>query len=210
MKEKKVCKVCGCDNKARACGYCAKHYQQVRRNGKVTRVNFKKTNDIIYYNDYAELISNDKYGNEVGRIQIDLEDVDKVKNYKWGISCGNYIKGKINGKQILLHRFIMGVVDNKEVDVDHIDGNPFNNRKSNLRVCSHTENMRNQKQSKSNTSGRKGVYWRKDVNKWVAGITVDKKYIHIGYFKTKEEAIEARKKAEAKYFGEFNRDEEYL
>lgn len=58
----------------------------------------------------------------------------------------------------------------------------------------------NKKKSKSNTSGVKGVYWRKDKNMWVVEIGFQKKRIRIGYFKDFEDAVKARKRAEEQYF----------
>ena len=58
----------------------------------------------------------------------------------------------------------------------------------------------NKKKSKSNTSGVKGVYWKKDKNMWDVEIGFQKKRIHIGYFKKFEDAVKARKRAEEQYF----------
>lgn len=58
----------------------------------------------------------------------------------------------------------------------------------------------NKKKSKSNTSGVKGVYWKKDKNMWDVEIGFQKKRIHIGYFKDFEDAVKARKRAEEQYF----------
>ena len=87
--------------------------------------------------------------------------------------------------------------------VDHIDRNKLNNHISNLRYATNSENSSNRTIGSNNTSGAIGVSFRKDRNKWRAVIQKDGKTIHLGYFETKEEAIEARSKAEEKYFKEF-------
>lgn len=91
--------------------------------------------------------------------------------------------------------------------IDHINGDTLDNRRSNLRECTNTENCRNRADNYNNKSGYKGVFWYTHCKtpKWVANITVDRKKIHLGYFENIEDAIEARRKAEEKYFGEYIR-----
>jgi hypothetical protein len=86
---------------------------------------------------------------------------------------------------------------------DHIDRNPLNNRKNNLRKATQSENMRNRSIFSNNKSGVTGVYFCKHHQKWVAQITVDKKQIRLGTFSDKDKAIITRLTAEAKYFGEW-------
>ncbi len=92
--------------------------------------------------------------------------------------------------------------DNKRC-VDHIDRNKLNNHVNNLRFATDSENGSNRTIGSNNTSGIVGVYFCKDRNKWRAVIKKDGKKIHLGYFESKEEAIEARSKAEETYFKEF-------
>jgi hypothetical protein len=92
---------------------------------------------------------------------------------------------------------------NNKSDVDHIDGNKSNNNVSNLRWATHSENLINISKSKQNTSGVKGVHFRKDKQKYQATITIFNKRVHIGYFSTIEEAKEARIKCVQENFGEF-------
>lgn len=83
--------------------------------------------------------------------------------------------------------------------IDHIDQNSTNNRLSNLRDVTGSENNKNMKTPKNNSSGVMGVYSRNDTQKWEASIQVNGKQIHLGYFKLKDDAITARKNAEVKY-----------
>ena len=82
--------------------------------------------------------------------------------------------------------------------IDHIDQNSLNNKIENLREATKSQNSQNQNKKKSNTSGYKGVYWRKDVKKWSSQISVNYKCKNLGVFMTKEEAYEAYQEAAAK------------
>ena len=104
-------------------------------------------------------------------------------------------------KKIKLHRFVIDVPKNKIID--HINHNVLDNRKNNLRICTQNDNAKNKSKQINNTSGRVGVTWDKQTNKWLAQIQVNGKNIKLGRFKNKEEAIRAREEAELKYFGEY-------
>lgn len=153
-------------------------------------------NEIVFYKNYAELILYDKQGNEKARTQVDLEDIEKINMYRWYENCG-YAVARIKGKRIKLHRFVLN--HKGLLEVDHINNNGLDNRKSNLRIVTHQINMTNQKKRSDNTSGVTGVYWFKTRNRWKAEITVNGKKYQIGYFKTKDQAVEARRIAEALY-----------
>lgn len=77
-------------------------------------------------------------------------------------------------------------------DIDHIDGDPKNNKFSNLRDVTSSENHRNARLSKRNKSGATGVCWHKKTGKWQASVTVDYQHKTLGFFENKEEAIAAR------------------
>lgn len=80
--------------------------------------------------------------------------------------------------------------------VDHINGNPSDNRIKNLRDVRQLENMRNMKTHETNASGHRGVIWHRKAQKWMAYIDAEKRY-HLGLFEEKSEAIGARLDAEA-------------
>lgn len=93
-----------------------------------------------------------------------------------------------------------GVWPSKDKEIDHINGDSIDNRICNLRLVSKIENMRNMASSGRNTSGCIGVSFCNYYKKWIAQIGVGKKSKkRLGYFKTKEEAIKARKQAEIDY-----------
>jgi hypothetical protein len=89
--------------------------------------------------------------------------------------------------------------------IDHINGNPFDNRIENLRECNTAQNHQNSRLAKSNTSGVKGVAWCKQKQKWRGRITVDGSEVHIGFFATVDEAQDAMSAARTKLHGVFAR-----
>lgn len=102
-----------------------------------------------------------------------------------------------------MHRFIMDAPKGQQVD--HINGNKLDNRKSNLRICSHSENLRNQRKPKDNKSGFKGVSWHKGAKRWCAEIRSNGKRHHLGYFDTAEDAAKAYDIAATLIHGDYAR-----
>lgn len=150
------------------------------------------------YTDFGNYYSVDCFDGQI--FYIDKDSYDLVRPYRWHVDKQGYVLGKVNGKTIKIHRFLMDVLDNPSVEVDHINRNPKDNRMSNLRLSNRKLNMQNTGIPKNNTSGIKGVYWHNAVNKWAAQIVVDQKRMYLGSFETKDEASIARKKAEKLYF----------
>lgn len=145
-----------------------------------------------------------------GDVLIDVDDLDKVLSYNtWNISKrGDVVCYKESGprdnrkrKVFKLHRIIMDAPTGKVVD--HINRDPTDNRKINLRLCTQRENGKNLSKKKNNTSGIVGVAWDKARNKWIAKIKVDYKSIHLGRYDNLLDAKAARKEAQTKYFGVF-------
>jgi len=120
---------------------------------------------------------------------INKEDLPLVKNYGWHSSLG-YAVSRINNKLVPMHRLLLAVSANKEID--HIDNNKLNNRRGNLRIVSHAENTRNFLKRKNNTSGYTGVSLHKKSGKFLSYISHNNKRITIGYFLTQEDAAIAR------------------
>lgn len=89
--------------------------------------------------------------------------------------------------------------DPGEKHIDHVNGDPLDNCWSNLRIVNNIENSRNRAMPCTNKSGRSGVSWRESASKWRAQIDIAGKRKHLGHFDRKQDAINARKKAEKEY-----------
>lgn len=138
---------------------------------------------------------------------FDLEDFDLIKNYYWFFdACGYLIAYKKEQERGFwkLHRLVMGVSD-QSILVDHIKHVLYDNRKTELRLCTQNQNMQNRKPNQNTKTIITGVVKTKN-NTYNAYITYNKKRMYLGAFKTLEEAIAARKEAEDKYFGEYSYD----
>ena len=194
--DSKLCSVEGCNNKHKGLGYCEKHYVQYKKYGYILKKTNKDPNVITLYESegYADIKLYDKHNNEIARTQIDIEDVEKVKSYKWCISNYGYVISNRRSKpQIQLHRFLMDCPSN--MVVDHIDHNPLNNRKSNLRIVTQHQNAMNRsKPNRKCSSKYKNVSFIKSRKKWRVQISINNKTKHIGDYESEEEAsIEADK-----------------
>jgi hypothetical protein len=101
-----------------------------------------------------------------------------------------------------MHRLLSNN-NNKSLITDHVNGNTLDNRKSNLRICSFSDNNKNRKISKNNSTGYKGVVYDKRNKKFIAKIGLNKKQIYLGYYIDPIDAARAYNAAAIKYFGEF-------
>jgi hypothetical protein len=115
--------------------------------------------------------------------KVDDEDYEKVSKLSWkytgGYAAHNY---QSNGIQhsVYMHRLIMNA--RKGQFVDHINHDPLDNRRSNLRICTHSQNHMNRTKLPGKSSRYKGVTWNKQVGKWKASIQAKGRYLFIGYF----------------------------
>lgn len=111
-----------------------------------------------------------------------------------------YTRISIDRMKYKAHRlaflYMKGTFPRKGLEIDHINRVRNDNRWNNLRLVTHKENMQNSALRVDNASGYRGVTFNKGACKWKAYITLENKQKHLGYFPTKEEAIEARLKAE--------------
>lgn len=129
---------------------------------------------------------------------FDAEDLQKVKKYCWYITNTGYVAHD----NILLHRYVLGASDG--FDVDHKNHNTVDCRKSNLRECTHKENICNSKTPSHNTSGYKGVIKDKRNGKWMATIIENGRNHNKTGFDTPQEAFTYRLQMESLYQGEFS------
>jgi hypothetical protein len=134
---------------------------------------------------------------------VDDEDYEWLSQFKWRFNIRGYATRYITRPrkvELKMHREIMHTPEGKETD--HINGDGLDNRKINLRNCSHAENMHNCRKYKTNTSGYKGVSFRADKKRWIACIKVGNKKKQFSRA-TREEAAQAYDMAARIYYGEF-------
>lgn len=135
---------------------------------------------------------------------VDDDDYENVSNCKWYLLKNRdhmYAIGKVNGKFMYLHRFIMEP-ENGMV-VDHINRSGLDCRKENMRVCTNSQNMMNSKSFNGKSHKYKGI--EKHRNKWRARIAVSGKLMYLGSFETAKEAAEAYDKKAIETYGEYAR-----
>lgn len=132
---------------------------------------------------------------------FDLDDYEKIKDYCWYVNVSKNYSRLVSCQGRSKRVTMLGVLGCK--NYDHINRDPLDNRRCNLRPATQAENTRNQSLRKNNTSGVIGVAWVKKEEIWIARIGIDHKKIYLGSFINKDDAIRARLNAEAKYFGEF-------
>ena len=113
-------------------------------------------------------------------------------------STEGYLRGKVFGKFYSTHRLVwaMHYGEWPTSPIDHINGNRADNRITNLRVVPISENNKNSCRRSDNSSGSAGVVWCRTQRKWRAGITLAGKFVHLGRFKTIEDAVAARQSAQ--------------
>lgn len=180
---------CDCGNESVACG-SEMRLGRIKSCGCLRKEKFKlkhkRGNDYDLTHEYGI-----GYTTRGEIFYFDLEDYEKIKPYSWHANRG-YIQTLSGKTHIFMHRLVL----NASNIVDHINHNKSDNRKSNLRECTPAQNSMNR-------NGVAGITFDKLSNKWNAYIGMNYKRINLGYFKVKQDAIEARKKAEKKYFGNF-------
>jgi hypothetical protein len=123
------------------------------------------------------------------------------------INSSGYIIVRLDNVLMRAHRVAWAITHDEwpNGEIDHINGNPSDNRLNNLRAAKRLENMKNVKKPITNKSGLKGVSWHNRGRSWQAHIRADGKNYYLGLFETKEEAHEAYKKAADKLHGVFAR-----
>lgn len=136
---------------------------------------------------------------------VDDDDFEALNQYKWSAKKSGskfYARRSIivHGKQITqyMHCEVM-----KGKGIDHIDINGLNNQKSNLRICTQSENMMNVQKKENCTSVYKGVNFHKPNSKWRAAIKINGKQIHLGYFTSEADAARTYNKKAIELFCEF-------
>lgn len=191
-----VCCICG----EKATGtyqgkeYCHKHYMQMYHRQEILDYSIYDRNEFVQYATHAEIILKNKYGEEVARTKIDLDDLSRIIQYKWYCheyeNFKQYCQGTLDsGEKIRLHHFILGIQKNtlQGKVVDHINGDSLDNRKANLRIITQQENLLNMK-PQDPMKGIRLYYLKDGTPRYGARITYNYKTISLGTYSSLEEA----------------------
>src|SRR3990167_9704478 len=141
-------------------------------------------------------------------VLVDNVDFVWLNQWKWGSDPHSYAirnnpEYELGGKRhIRMHRLINNTPEGFETD--HIDRNPLNNQRTNLRTVTKTQNNINRSLQLNNKSGYRGIYWDKKNKKWRASIQINSKMINLGRYHNIQGAWLARKLGERIYFKEFD------
>lgn len=137
---------------------------------------------------------------------VDDENYRELRKYKWRIR-GQYACRELSvprgetRKALAMHHAVMGLPP-KGLEMDHADRNKLNNQKSNLRFCTHAQNMHNCKHPKGKSRYR-GLYWHKQGKCWVARIRHKGQFVALGCYVIEKNAARAYDEAAKKYYGVF-------
>lgn len=139
---------------------------------------------------------------------VDAVDAKMVGRYCWQARRGTHTDYAIRTSRatgepkstVFMHRLILNPP--RDMEVDHRDGDGLNNRRTNLRMCSHVQNSRNQR-SRCGSSEYKGVSWDGNAQKWRASIKQEGRCVYLGSFGTEVSAARAYNEAAVNRFGQF-------
>ena len=137
-------------------------------------------------------------------VTVDAADAHLLDEYTWFVSNG-YVVAQLSGvsQTVRLHNLIKPAPDGLEVD--HADGNPFNNTRDNLRHATRSQNCANRRKFSDCRSVYKGVSWHKRTGKWQVIFTFQGKQRHLGLFTNELDAASAYDDAALEHFGEYAR-----
>jgi hypothetical protein len=131
---------------------------------------------------------------------VDDDEYERVSSHKWWINGSGYASSWIDKKDCFMHRFIMGAKKGQEID--HLNSSKLDNRKENLRFCTHLQNVLRIGVRKNSTTGFVGVSYDKTNKNFRAYVRVQGCQLFLGKYKTAKEAAVAYNKGAEKHFGE--------
>lgn len=117
------------------------------------------------------------------------KDYPALSKHRWHLHSQGYASTNINGRLVLMHRLIMGTP--RGMDTDHINGDKLDNRRTNLRVCTHAQNQLNRKAPrpyKNRVTESGGLYWNRRTQSWNVRLQRNKIRRSYGYYKKLEDA----------------------
>ena len=141
------------------------------------------------------------------KVCVDDCDYLLVSSFKWKLSRGRRtyyaVSQDEHGKFLNMHRLIMGLQYGDHREIDHIDGNGWNNCRNNLRIVTRQQNMFNQRPQDHRISQYRGVGWHRKQHKWRARCRVNGKLYHLGLFDTETAAAREYNRFASVCFGEY-------
>ena len=211
------CDICGREikKKIRLGGYtlCPKHMHQLQNHGKFLD-NIQRTtsdlNDYVVKDGIAYFELYNQRNEKIATFIVDICDIQKIKYHKWRLTHNHVVTGEAaKGQQRELSHIILDIPKKEDhIVVDHINGNPLDNTRNNLRICSQGCNALNKSFMLNNTSGFIGVSYKKDRDTYDPEIRFGYIRCHLGMTNAIEEAVYKRYIAEQLLFDEFANQEE--
>jgi len=138
---------------------------------------------------------------------LDDEDYDRAQAFRWHKTANGYVAGTVieqgARKRVYLHRWLLDAQPGQLVD--HLDGNPLNNRRANLRLATRSQNQANRRRNRTSRSRYKGVTWHQGQQRWMARLQVNGRRITIGYYADPLQAAYEYDAFARTYFGEYAR-----
>jgi len=132
-------------------------------------------------------------GDVVATATVDAADHERLSAYRWRLQRAHggrlqYAYRTHEHRPVLMHREILGLGGGRAIEVDHANGNGLDNRRSNLRPCTHALNQQNVRKCEGKTSRFRGVYWETHAKRWRAYAKIGGRRFHLGYFADEAEA----------------------
>ncbi len=191
MSQHITCPECGLEKPHKARGLCRPCYSRCKYRGDelppLRRGRFSNT--VVSIDGHAEIVLETRLGVEVARAKVNWADIERLEELdsRLCLDVNGYV---IVGRHVLLHRFLMGAKPGQKVD--HEDGDPLDNRHSNLRFVTKSENGQNRSGlPANNTSGYRGVSWNRAYGKWEARVKFQGKSHSGGSFDDVQDANRA-------------------
>lgn len=147
-------------------GYCTQHAAQARRGEQPSAIPDRKQSSTVIIEGNTARVAIMSGETVVAWADVDVEDADAVRPYRWTLSS-RYAATRLipGGPKVLMHRHILGLLQPPPPEVDHQDGDTLNNRRLNLRLVDHARNAQNTRHQ-SRPPDMRNVYWKASRSKW--------------------------------------------